>query len=457
MSSKEETNVRSISVRLGFTVMIIAIGLQLPVPCPSWAEQEQNQTAYYTIQIGTYVSENSAEGIYQRLISKLDDSQLQDLRIEKIKNFYVVRIGRYDSKDNADKFYPAVRAKVADAPLVTKTRVGTESIIREYRPEKPREQAAAELPPQKVAPLLQEAKVEDGQREAESLPMLAEKKKQMVPPLTVKRQERITAEPPEKEKKISAQTVRPESVAVQEKCVAKPVLVLADVSGSMLEMAKAVETQARNEPVVGNPITKVTLLKQLLLNLSPQMAVDGCRFGVYLFRFFPGTHLLYESLLKIDSYDPGYVKNTLQNYFMTDVYEIYTRRSPITDVLQQLDIDILWKMSGRLTILLISDGILTNNGYKDISESQMQTNKNKETLLLAEVRWLMKKYGSQLTIHSIYIAAENDKSLGNIDPHQLLLQDIAELGGGSAYTGMDLLKNEGLINALYAEICCTGN
>ncbi len=457
MSSKEEINVRSISVRLGFTVMIIAIGLQLPVPCPSWADQEQNQTAYYTIQIGTYVSENGAEEIYQRLIRKLDDSQLQDLRIEKIKNFYVVRIGRYDSKDNADKFYPAVRAKVADAPLVTKTRIGTESIIRVYRPKKPREQSAAELPPQKNVTLLPEAKVEDQQQEAESLPMLSEKKKQVVPPLTVKKQERITAKPPEKEKQTSALTVKPESVAVQEKCIAKPVLVLADFSGSMLGMAKAVGTQARNEPVVGNPITKVELLKQLLLGLCPQLAVNGCRFGVYRFRFFPGTHLLYESLLKIDSYDPGYLKKTLQNYFTTDDYEIYTRRSPITDVLQQLDIDILWKLSGRLTILLISDGILTNNGYKDISESQMQTNKNKETLLLAEVRWLMKKYGSQLTIHSIYIASEDDKSLGNTDPHQLLLQDIAELGGGSAYTGMDLLKNERLINALAADLCCTGN
>ena len=457
MSSKEETSVRNISVSLCFTVMIIAAGLQLPALGPSWAQQKQDKTAYYTIQIGTYVSENSAEGIYQRLIGKLDDSQLQDLRIEKIKNYYVVRIGRYDSKDDADNFYPAVRAKVADAPLVTKTRVGSESTIREYRPKKPREQAADELPPQKIVPLLPEAKVEVQQQEAESLPMLSEKKRQIVTPLTVEREEQTTAKQSVIEKKKSALTVEPESGAVQEKCVAKPVLVLADVSGSMFDMAKADATKRLNEPAVGIPITKVELLKQLLLRLSPQLATDGCGFGVYRFRFFPGKHLLYEPLLKIDSYDPGYVKNALQNYFTTDDYETYTRRSPITDVLQQLDIDIIWKMSGRLTILLISDGILTNNGFKDISESQMQANKNKETLLLAEVRWLMKKYNSLLTIHSIYIASGDVKSHGNNDPHQFLLQEIAEISGGSAYIGIDLLQNEGLISELSADLCCTEN
>ena len=135
--------VRKISVSLCCTVVIMTAALLFLAPDRSLAEQEQNQAAYYTIQIGTYISENAAERIYQRLAEQLNSSRLHDLRIEKIKDYWVVRIGRFDTKDDADMVYPVVRTRVPGAPLVTKTRVGPESVIRQDWVKESREQAAA--------------------------------------------------------------------------------------------------------------------------------------------------------------------------------------------------------------------------------------------------------------------------------------------------------------------------
>ena len=447
----EEINVRKIPVTLFVNLLIVAAGLQLLFPVCSSAEEDQNRKAYYTIQIGTYISEDAAQRSYKNLAEKLNDSQLHGLRIEKIKKYYVVRIGRYDSKEDAERFYPELRDKTAAPPLVTKTRVGPETIIKQYMSKEERRKPAADLPPPKAAPGQSAAGEKGGQKETEPPPILTEKKKQIVLAPAENKEQKAAARLPEKQKITAAPPVQPESVKEQKKCGVKPVLVLIDESGSMLGMAKAAKADER---AAGGPVSKVELQKQILERISPKLTASRCSFGIYRFRFFPGTHLLYEPLLKIDAHDPGYAKKIVRNYFTED-YEIYTRSSPITDVLQQLDIDILWKMSGSLTILLISDGVVTNIEPQNTANSQNQ--KNKETLLLAEVSWLKKKYGTALTIHSIYIANGNDENPDEEDAYRSLMEDIAELGGGSSFTGMDLLRNDRLMNELSAELCCGEN
>ena len=85
LSVNKEIIVQKITVSLFVTSIILIAGLQLLVPVPSDAEQEQSQDAYYTIQIGTYISEDAAERSYQMLLGRLNDKHLQYLRIEKIK------------------------------------------------------------------------------------------------------------------------------------------------------------------------------------------------------------------------------------------------------------------------------------------------------------------------------------------------------------------------------------
>ena len=442
------------TVSLFVTWIILIAGLQLLLPVLSYAEHEQNQDAYYTIQIGTYISEDAAERSYQMLLGRLNDRHLQYLRIEKIKKYYVVRIGRYESKDAADRFYPIVKAKAADPPLVKKTRVGPQSLIKQYELKTTQTQKEEKfLPPTKtVTPAIAKA--------------AAKKEKALSPPPEIKKERQIVSSPPAKKEKQSAPTlvakkkkpvaspVTPIPPEVSKKCVAKPVLVLADVSGSMLENDMGNSTQPEGEPGAAEILKKIEVEKQLLLQISPQLVSSQCSFGVYRFGFFSGKQLLYEPLLKIDSHEKRYVENTLQNYFTTD-YEVYNRRSPITDVLQQLDTDILWKMSGRLTILLISDGIVTNNGFQYISNSQIQKNKNAVNGLLAEVQRLKKKYGAWLTIHTVYITTGDDESPNNGGAYQLL-KNMAKLGNGSTHAGITLLQNDRLMSELAAELCCAG-
>ena len=454
LSVNKERIVQKITVSLFVTWIILIAGLQLLLPPLSYAEQDQNQAPYYTIQLGTYISEDAAERNYQRLLGRLNDRQLQYLRIEKIKKYYVVRIGRYKNKDAADRFYPIVRAKVADSPLVTKTRVGPQSLIKQYELKTIQTQKKEKSPPpaKTVPPKIAKA--------------AAGKEKALSPPPETRKEEQIVSSPPVQKEKQSAPTlvgrkkrpvaslVMPTPPEAQEKCIAKPVLVLADVSGSMLENAMGNGSQPEGKPGAGELLKKIEVEKQLLLRISRQLVSSQCGFGVYRFRFFSGKQLLYEPLLKIDSYGKRHVRNTLENYFTTD-YEAYNRRSPITDVLQQLDTDILWKMSGRLTILLISDGIVTNNGFQYTSNSQIQKNKHAVNGLLDEVRRLKKKYGAWLTIHTVYIASRDDKSPNDGGAYQLL-KNIAKLGNGSVYAGISLPQNDRLMSELSAELCCAG-
>ena len=96
---------------------------------------------------------------------------------------------------------------------------------------------------------------------------------------------------------------------------------------------------------------------------------------------------LYEPLLRIDSYEIPEVEQRIKNYFKTE-YQSYIKKSPITDLLQQLATDIFWKVQGGLTILLISDAIVINNGLHKATSEDLQNQYLETKILLSEVRRL---------------------------------------------------------------------
>jgi hypothetical protein len=118
----------------------------------------------------------------------------------------------------------------------------------------------------------------------------------------------------------------------------KPVLILADVSGSM---------QDTMENERSDKLKKVEVLKELLLRLSKEIT---CNMGIYQIRYIAGNSDRYEQFLKIAAYDAKEMHRRIDKDFITD-YPVFNRRTPLADALHQLDEQELKAINGEITCL----------------------------------------------------------------------------------------------------------
>lgn len=200
----------------------------------------------------------------------------------------------------------------------------------------------------------------------------------------------------------------------------KPVLILADISGSMQESMENEKSEK---------LKKAEFLKELLLRLSKEIT---CDMGIYQIRYIAGHPECYEQFLKIANYDPNQMQQRIEKEFITD-YPVFNRRTPLADALRQLDEQELKKINGEITLLLISDG---RDNFRDP---------------LAEIRKIKEKYGFALTLHTVF-TDRKDKKDGESEAEKLL-KDMAKAGGGDCFPGSDLLKSEYLLKELILSLC----
>jgi len=201
----------------------------------------------------------------------------------------------------------------------------------------------------------------------------------------------------------------------------KPVLILADVSGSMQETSQAQEN-----------ITKAAVLKELLLRLSGELSAMPCQTGIYRVRYISGDANYYEPFMPIAAYSPEDMKARIAKSFTTD-YPVFNRRTPLADMLRQLDERELGNMKGNATLLLISDGRETIREAEDA---------------LNEVRRIKDKYAEGLSFHTVFIAGKEKEDKGGE-----LLKNMAQTGGGQYFSGSDLLADPNRIDSLCALLC----
>ncbi len=86
---------------------------------------------FHTVQSGSFLSEDDALTEYDSILIKLDQYDLDNLRIEKIGQFYSVRLGRYDSYISAKEFYQRIKKDVPGAAVV-KAYIKEERIVKAY-------------------------------------------------------------------------------------------------------------------------------------------------------------------------------------------------------------------------------------------------------------------------------------------------------------------------------------
>ena len=256
------------------------------------------------------------------------------------------------------------------------------------------------------------------------------------------------------------------TIAAQE--INRPVLIITDVSGSMKDCAYETEDQGQKKY-----INKVNVLKHLLLSTVRELNGKPCKLGIYRMRYLAGEKALYVPFIPIDSHENQEVIDRITDDFLTQ-YQVFNRRTPITDTLRQLDENELEAVQGRMSILIISDG---NETFYDIDEEwdrEEPETDDKVTGPLSGIRRLMKKYKDNLKLYTIYIKNqcnenEEDRTHGNFlmdiktaeeagekdkyEKEEFLLAEMASAGGGKGFFGNAMIDNESLVKEL-AEMLC---
>jgi tetratricopeptide (TPR) repeat protein len=86
---------------------------------------------YHTISISSFQKIAPAQKQFDSITNKLQDQELDHLRIEKVGKFYCVRLGKFDSRASADKFHNSVKTNLPKA-TVMKAYIKDERIVKIY-------------------------------------------------------------------------------------------------------------------------------------------------------------------------------------------------------------------------------------------------------------------------------------------------------------------------------------
>ncbi len=224
------------------------------------------------------------------------------------------------------------------------------------------------------------------------------------------------------------------------------VLILADVSGSMQD------PMAPYGPDAGG-MSKVEGEKALLLSFfkaDPDLDLD---LGLYRWRYLAGHEELFTPFLPAGPADPSGAAARIETDFVTE-YPVFNRRTPLADMLRQLDENELSGRGGRRCLVVVSDGrdsFYCLDRDKDASEADTLDPGAPVEGPATEVRRLKEKYGEDLTLHTIFM--ETDDGRGDADKGRALLARMAELGGGRDVEAADLLADPSGWDDFMAVLC----
>ena len=233
-------------------------------------------------------------------------------------------------------------------------------------------------------------------------------------------------------------------------CAENPVLFLADVSGSMRFESPAVQTAFESGIEDDGKNEKIELVQELLYRLVPPVAAKQCQTGIFLVRYLPGDPNYYSVFLRINSHRPQDIKKEIRNEFVTK-FPVFKRRTPLADTLRYLDENILEPVSGKMTLVLISDGKDSfYNNENDLAHKGAE-NKDKTMGPVSEVKRLLNIYGNSLEIHTVYVPGQNKESE---DAGRNALEMMASTGQGENFTANELLEEDLQIMQFTDKLCC---
>ncbi len=96
------------------------------LPLMSYASQ-----LIYTIQTGSFASIAAAQKQFDFIVQRLDEKELDYLRIEKVGKFYSVRLEKFENRVIAKKFLKTIKSRLSTA-IILKAYIKNERVIRLY-------------------------------------------------------------------------------------------------------------------------------------------------------------------------------------------------------------------------------------------------------------------------------------------------------------------------------------
>ncbi len=88
---------------------------------------------FQTIQTGSFVKEAGAQKHYELIIQKLQENELDSLRIEKVGKFYTVRLGKFGGYAQADNLLQIIKPKISTAIIVEASLKNAGKIVNRHR------------------------------------------------------------------------------------------------------------------------------------------------------------------------------------------------------------------------------------------------------------------------------------------------------------------------------------
>ncbi len=245
----------------------------------------------------------------------------------------------------------------------------------------------------------------------------------------------------------------------------KPLVILADVSGSMQDKVEIVYKKDNKEKK--EKISKVDLMKRILVKLTKGLDSNIRKTDVIRFRHQPGNKSFYTCFFKNEDQDIKELSEKIEDEFDTD-YPVFNRRTPIGDMLRQLDEKVLDSVKGNVTLVLISDGFETFYDLENDARYSLSDKFNIDDDIkgpLCEIRRLKEKYGDKISIHTVFMEKRSKEYKNNelalffkkdeneikreVDG-EIVLKRMAYLGGGKSFSGEKIAENPELLKELKA-------
>lgn len=104
----------------------LAFSLVLFLPLISYSSR-----LFHSVQTGSFVNVAVAQKQYDSIVQKLNEKELDNLRIEKIGKFYSVRLGKFKDFTSAEKFLKSAGSRLPKA-TVMEVYIRHERIIKSY-------------------------------------------------------------------------------------------------------------------------------------------------------------------------------------------------------------------------------------------------------------------------------------------------------------------------------------
>ena len=118
---------KNINLYLSVVICLIVFFFLLFLPLNSYPSQ-----LFHTIQTGSFMRVANAQKQFDSIVQKLNENELNNLRIEKIGKFYPVRLGKFKNYTTAEKFLKSIKPKLSGC-IVIEAYIKDENVIELYK------------------------------------------------------------------------------------------------------------------------------------------------------------------------------------------------------------------------------------------------------------------------------------------------------------------------------------